>query len=152
VPRTAEEQLVNLDKSRQIQLMRQSTPDEEFEKLRQRFHQRLLKEKAQLAALGESLGKAHGASESIFVDIRGFAHRLRGAALVFGFKALGDGAKAVELAAIAVSVNVNGRRDIPSVAATMQALAINLANEIGTDAPCAAATHSTVSSGESSSW
>jgi HPt (histidine-containing phosphotransfer) domain-containing protein len=143
---------VNLDKSRQVQSIVPGTADEEFEKLRQRFHQRLLKEKAHLSALAEALGRAPIALELIFVDIQAFAHRLRGAALVFGFQALGDGAKAVELAAIAASVDVNGRRDVTSVAATMQTLAVNLADEIGPGVPCAAATRSTGPSGESSSW
>jgi HPt (histidine-containing phosphotransfer) domain-containing protein len=107
------------------------TADEQFEELRQHFQQRLRKEQAQLSALTRALEGAEVAPVSIFVDIRAFAHRLRGAALVFGFKVVGDGAKAVELAAIAAAVGVKGRRGIPSVAATMQALALTLSEEIG---------------------
>jgi HPt (histidine-containing phosphotransfer) domain-containing protein len=143
---------VNLDKSRNHQSMEPATADEEFEELRQRFQLRLLKEQAQLSALAEALGRAPIASGSVFADIQAFAHRLRGAALVFGFQALGEAAKAVELAAIAASVKVNGPRDIPSVAATMQALAAKLADEIGTGAPCAVTTHSPGLLGRSQSW
>jgi HPt (histidine-containing phosphotransfer) domain-containing protein len=137
---------VNLDTSCKVQLIEPGTADEEFEKVRQRFRQRLLKEKAQFSALVQALGRAPIALESTFVDIGAFAHRLRGAALVFGFQALGDGAKAVEQAATAASIDVNGRRDMTSLAAAMQALAVNLADEVGTGAPCAAGARSSITS------
>jgi hypothetical protein len=111
------------------------TPDEQFEKLRRRFHERLRKEQRQLATLTKALGSANVTSASIFLDIRAFAHRLRGAALVFGFQSLGDVAKAVELAAIRASLDTNGQRAAPSMVSTMQALAINLADQIRTAAP-----------------
>lgn len=114
-----------------LHLQIEGTADEQFEELRRHFHQRLRKEQAQLSALTQALEAAQVAPVSIFVDIREFAHRLRGAALVFGFKLVGDGAKAVELAAMAAAVGVKGRRGIPSVAATMRALAITLTAEIG---------------------
>src|SRR5580658_5757100 len=107
------------------------TADEQFEELRQHVHQRLRKEQAQLSALTQALAGAQVAPPAIFEDIRAFAHRLRGAALVFGFKVVGDAAKAVELAAIAAAPGVKGRRGIRSVAATMRALAITLSDAIG---------------------
>ena len=144
---------MNQDKSLQAQPMGPGTPDEEFEQLRQRFYERLRKEQTQLAALIEVLGSTNGASASTLVDISGFAHRLRGAALVFGFQGLGDGAKAVELAAIAASQNANDPRCEPSVISAMRALAISLADEVGTGASCAPAMeYSTDSASKASSW
>jgi hypothetical protein len=122
---------VHQDSPQSVRLTEPATPDEEFEKLRQHFHERLRREQAQLSALSEALAKANVASASIFVDIRAFAHRLRGAALVFGFQGLGDGAKAVEMAAIAASLDLSGRRLDLSVVSTMEALAIDLDDEIG---------------------
>jgi hypothetical protein len=127
---------VNQDNHPQVQPTETGTADEEFEKLRQRFQQRLRQEQAQLSALSEVLGRASIAPASILVEVRAFAHRLRGAALVFGFQEIGEGAKAVELAAIAASLDAKGQRCDPSVVATLRALAINLAAEVGTGAPC----------------
>jgi hypothetical protein len=126
------------------------TADEQFEKLRQRFHVRLRKERRQLGVLTEALGGASGACASIYSDIRAFAHRLRGAALVFGFQGVGDGAKAVELAAIAAARDTNSRRRDPSVVSAMQELGINLTVAIRSGAP--PITHSSGPSGQSSSW
>jgi hypothetical protein len=120
---------------RQLETLETGTPDEQFEKLRRHFYDRLRKEQRRLATLTKAQGSANMASASTYLDIREFAHRLRGAALVFGFQGLGDGAKAVELAAIAASLNTNGQRCDPSVVATMQALAISLADEIAAGAP-----------------
>jgi HPt (histidine-containing phosphotransfer) domain-containing protein len=125
---------VNQDNSQQVQPLETGTPDEQFEELRQRFQERLRKEQRQLAALTKALGSANAASAPIFTDIREFAHRLRGAALVFGFQEVGAGAKALELAAIAASLDANGPRCDPAVVSTMQALAIDLADAIGTGA------------------
>jgi hypothetical protein len=127
--------------------MATETPAAQFERLRQRFHARLPKERRHLAALTETLGGANGTSASIYIDIRAFAHRLHGAALVFGFRGVRDGAKAVERAANTASLNANRQRRDPSVASTMQALAIKLADEIRTGAP--AMIHSTGRSGKS---
>jgi hypothetical protein len=122
---------VNQDGRRQTQPLEVGTPDEQFEQLRQRFHERLRKEQKHLASLTKVLGSAHGASATIFSDIQVFAHRLRGAALVFGYQRLGDGAKAVELAAIGASLSANGQLDGSSVVSTMRALAVDLAGELG---------------------
>jgi HPt (histidine-containing phosphotransfer) domain-containing protein len=128
---------LNLEKSRQLQPVEIGAPEEEFEKLRQRFQERLRKEKRHLAALTKALGSNTFAPTSILFDLREFAHRLRGAALVFGFQDVGDAAKAVELAATAATLGANSHRPDPSVVSTTQALARLLADEIGTDAACA---------------
>jgi hypothetical protein len=114
--------------------MATESPDAQFERLRQRFHARLPKERKHLAALTETLGSASVASASIFFDIRAFAHRLHGAALVFGCRGLRDSAKAVERAANTASLDANRQRRDPSVVSTMQSLAIKLADEIRTGA------------------
>jgi HPt (histidine-containing phosphotransfer) domain-containing protein len=125
---------VNQDNSQQVPPLETGTPDEQFEELRQRFQERLRKEQRQLATLTQALGNANAGPPPIFADIREFAHRLRGAALVFGFQEVGAGAKAVELAAIAASLDANGPRRDPAVVSTMQALAITLAAAIDTGA------------------
>jgi hypothetical protein len=130
---------VSLRSPPQVQPAATETPNAQFERLRQRFHARLPKERRHLAALSETLGSAKGASASTFFDIRAFAHRLHGAALVFGFRGLRDGAKAVERAANSASLDANRQRRDPSVVSAMQALAIKLADEIRTGAP--ASTH-----------
>jgi hypothetical protein len=122
---------VNQDNSRQVPPPEEGTEDEQFEQLRQRFHERLRKDQRHLASLTKALESANFVSASILSDIQVFAHRLRGAALVFGYQGLGDGAKAVELAAIGAAENANGQLSAPSVASTMQALAIDLAEELG---------------------
>jgi HPt (histidine-containing phosphotransfer) domain-containing protein len=126
---------VSQDRLRPVQPLKTGTADEQFEELRQHFHERLRKEQRQLATLTKALAGAEGTPASLFSDIREFAHRLRGAALVFGFQGLGAGAKAVELAAIAASLEANSQRSDPSVVSSMRALAINLADQIGSAAP-----------------
>jgi Hpt domain len=126
---------MNQDRLRLVQPLDTGTPDEQFEKLRRRFHERLRKEQRQLTTLIQALGSANVTSDSTYLDIRAFAHRLRGAALVFGYQGLGDGAKAVELAAVRASRDTQRPRRDPSVVSTMQALAITLAGQIGMAAP-----------------
>ena len=131
VRRIAGRRRVNPDRRQQIQPLETGTPDEQFAKLRERFQERLRKEQRQLAALTQALASAKAAPAPIFLDIRAFAHRLRGAALVFGFQSLGDGAKAVELAAIAAALDANRQASDPSLVFAMQALALSLADETG---------------------
>ncbi len=130
-----------------------TTPEEEFEKLRQRFHQRLRREQAQWSGLTEALVTSDVASDSLVVAIGAFAHRLRGAALVFGYQSIGDCAKAVELAASSPPSDLGGSPSDQSIASTMEALGISLANGIGAGAPRPPVmTDSIGSSGKSSSW
>src|ERR1700735_728191 len=86
------------------------TPEEQFEKLRRRFHVRLRKERMQLSVLAAALAGANGASAPTLSNIQAFAHRLRGAALVFGLQGLGGRAKAVERAATAALRDGNSQR------------------------------------------
>jgi hypothetical protein len=125
---------MNEDRPVQIQAMQPVSPDEEFEKLRQSFYERLRRERTLLAALTEALASANVDSALVLADIERFAHRLRGAALVFEFGGIGNAAKAVELAAAAAAPRENGQWDAPSVMSTMQVLAIKLAAETGTGA------------------
>jgi hypothetical protein len=113
-----------------VQPLETGTPDEQFENLRQRFRERMKAEQRQLATLNKALGSADIAEISIFLDIKEFAHRLRGAALVFGFQGLGDEARAVELAATAASLHANREPRNPSVITAMQALTTTLAAQI----------------------
>ena len=71
--------------------------DEEFIALRRRFQLRLHDERARLAELTDAL--VAGTGTAVFGDIAKYAHRLRGAALVFGFSAIAAAAMALELAA-----------------------------------------------------
>jgi hypothetical protein len=102
-------------------------PDEEFEKLRLHFHERLRREQSMLATLTKALANASADSTLIFPDIREFAHRLRGAALVFEFQKIAAAAKAVELAAIAATLDGKCQKKDPWVLSTMQALTMTLA-------------------------
>ena len=92
-----------------------------------------------LSALTEALVKADVVSAPLLMEIQAFAHRLRGAALVFGFQRIGECSKAAELAAISASLELSSHRVDLSVVSTMEALAISLANEIDNCAPQAPA-------------
>jgi hypothetical protein len=121
----------------QIQATEPDSADEEFEKLRQQFHVRLRREQTQLTSLTGALGSAKIDSALALADIGAFAHRLRGAALVFGFPEIGALAKALELAAAPAAPDENGQRDDPSVEASIQALATILAEATGPAEQCA---------------
>jgi len=73
--------------------------DVTYEDVRQSFLIRLHSEEARLIALSSALGSADVDAASAFVDLEMFAHRLRGAAAVFGLPELRDAAKGLELAA-----------------------------------------------------
>jgi Hpt domain len=122
---------MNEDRPVQIQAMPPDSPEEELEKLSQNFLGRLRREQTLLASLTEALASANADSTLVLADIEMFAHRLRGAALVFGFAGIGEAAKAVELAAAAAAPGENGQRNDSSVVSTMRALAMNLAAETG---------------------
>jgi hypothetical protein len=105
------------------------TPEQEFEELRQRFHERLQRERVRLSQLAEALAGGKVDSALVVGDLGMFAHRLRGAALVFEYTGIGDAAKAVELAAGAALLRNKVRRDLRQVVATMQVLAMKLTEE-----------------------
>jgi HPt (histidine-containing phosphotransfer) domain-containing protein len=125
---------MNHDSPHQFQSIEPGVPEEEFEKLRQRFHERLRREQTQLATLAKALGSGNGNSALIFADIEAFAHRLRGAALVFGYGEIGNVAKDLELAAVAAALDENGARNDPSVVSGMQGLSMRLAAQSGSSA------------------
>jgi hypothetical protein len=105
------------------------TPEQEFEELRQRFHERLQRERVRLSQLAEALAGGKVDSALVVGDLGMFAHRLRGAALVFEYTGIGDAAKAVELAEGAALLRNKVRRDLRQVVATMQVLAVKLTEE-----------------------
>ena len=77
--------------------------DDALEVVRQSFYARLHDEKTRLAALAAALEPCEAESVSVFEQLEGFAHRLRGAAAVFDALELSEAAKALELAAAAAS-------------------------------------------------
>jgi HPt (histidine-containing phosphotransfer) domain-containing protein len=77
--------------------------DDALEVVRQSFYARLHDEKTRLAALATSLESSEAESATVFEQMEVFAHRLRGAAAVFGAFELSDAAKALEWAASAAS-------------------------------------------------
>lgn len=108
--------------------------DEEFRQLRQCFHVRLRSEQALLATLMGALESGSIASPVLVTSIRDFAHRLRGAALVFEYREIGDDAKAVELAAIAVALDANAQGNDPALVSALNALNARLAGASNDDA------------------
>jgi hypothetical protein len=112
-----------------IRVLELVTPEQEFEELRQRFHERLQRERVRLSQLAEALAGGKVDSALVVGDLGMFAHRLRGAALVFEYTGIGDAAKAVELAAGAALLRNKVRRDLRQVVATMQVLAMKLTEE-----------------------
>lgn len=79
-------------------------PDAAYEAVRQSFLARLCAEQTRLTKLTEVLGSTTENPATVFGDLEGFAHRLRGAAAVFDFPELRDDAKTLELAASAAVV------------------------------------------------
>jgi len=79
--------------------------DVTYEQVRHSFLVRLRSEEARLKTLSAALGSPGSDTESAFVDLGMFAHRLRGAAAVFGLPEIRDAAKALELAAAEAAIN-----------------------------------------------
>src|ERR1700733_8960193 len=69
----------------------QTEPDDPFEQLRAAFHLRLRSDAVRLAVLAAALARADADPAIIFEDIRLFAHRVRGAAALFGAPDIGSG-------------------------------------------------------------
>jgi hypothetical protein len=120
-----------------IEVLELVSPEQEFAQLRQRFHERLQREEIRLTVLTGALADAKGASAGVVEDIGIFAHRLRGAALVFEYRRIGDAAKAVELATATVTLDEDGTRNERVVMSTMQGLAMRLAEQTGSAMPSA---------------
>jgi HPt (histidine-containing phosphotransfer) domain-containing protein len=101
-------------------------PNEAFEKLRLSFHERLLSEQARLATLAGALGIAEVDCSVVFRDIATFAHRLRGAALIFEYREIAEVAKTLELAAAAAALDKQDQRSKPPIMAMVRALELKL--------------------------
>jgi hypothetical protein len=117
------------------------SPEQEFAQLREQFHVRLQREAARLGQLMAALPGGNVNSVKVLEEIGMFAHRLRGAALVFEYRAIGDAAKALELA---VAPDPHGQRADWLIVSTMQALATELAEETGRQATVPGASPPTV--------
>lgn len=85
-----------------------------YEEVRQSFLIRLHSEQTRLAALEAALGTAGSDPVSAFMNLKSFAHRLRGAAAVFDFPGLRDDSLVLELAAAdaALHVSPNSERHV----------------------------------------
>lgn len=101
------------------------TLDVSYEDVRQSFLIRLHSERSQLASLADALEMAQMDPTPAFVKLEVFAHRLRGAAAVFGLPELRDDSKALELAAAAAALE-HAPFGEPHVQQTMRILASRL--------------------------
>jgi HPt (histidine-containing phosphotransfer) domain-containing protein len=72
--------------------------DDTFEQLQLAFYERLRKDRARLAVLSTALAHAVRDPEPALQELRTFAHRLRGAAAIFGAAEVRDAAEDLELA------------------------------------------------------
>jgi HPt (histidine-containing phosphotransfer) domain-containing protein len=102
-----------------------------YEDVRQTFLTRLHDEEARLKLLGAALNSAKLFPAAAFAELEIFAHRLRGAAAVFGLPEIRDAAQALELAA-AGAANERTSSGEPLVQETIQLLAarLNRLNEL----------------------
>ena len=96
-----------------------------YEDVRLAFLVRLHSEETRLAALRDALASAQGDRVSAFIDLEYFAHRLRGAAAVFGLPEIRDAAKNLELSS-AVAAMSNPALGEPLVQDTIRTLAARL--------------------------
>src|SRR5579863_507228 len=81
----------------------QTEPDDPFEQLRAAFHLRLRSDAVRLAVLAAALARADADPAIVFEDIRLFAHRVRGAAALFGAPDIASAADALEQAAFSAA-------------------------------------------------
>jgi HPt (histidine-containing phosphotransfer) domain-containing protein len=98
-----------------------TTSDISYEDVRQSFLIRLHSEQIHLAFLADALDLAQIDPTPAFANLEVFAHRLRGAAAVFGLPELRDDSKALELAAGAAAVEHSPFGE-PQVQQTMRIL------------------------------
>lgn len=76
-----------------------------FEDVRMSFLVRLHGEEKRLTALQDALESAEGGRVPAIVDLQIFAHRLRGAAAVFGLPEIRDAAKNLEMSCAAAATS-----------------------------------------------
>jgi HPt (histidine-containing phosphotransfer) domain-containing protein len=109
-------------------------PDDPFDELRSAFEARLRKDQVLLTVLGAALARADADKAPIFEDIRLFAHRVRGAAALFGAPDIGVVAYALEQAAIAAA-SPHAQNSDAAICQALNALAERLAAVDGQAAP-----------------
>jgi len=109
-----------------------SAPSRQFEQLRDAFHLRLRRERANLEKLAAALTRADGGSALAFEKLRFSAHRLHGAAAVFEAFEVAEAASALE-AASAAAWSTNADKSDVAVSTALQSL-IDLLARIS-DAP-----------------
>jgi HPt (histidine-containing phosphotransfer) domain-containing protein len=78
--------------------------DDEFEKLRDAFYERLRNDRVRLTTLAASLARAESEPGCIFETLQFMAHRIRGAAAIFEAAEIGIASKALEQAAVTASL------------------------------------------------
>jgi HPt (histidine-containing phosphotransfer) domain-containing protein len=105
---------------------KQIVPEDPFDELRDVFHARLRSDQVRLLVLAASLACADTDPAPVFEDIRVFAHRVRGAAAVFGAADIGVIADALEQAAISAA-SAHAENSDPTVCTALEALAERLA-------------------------
>jgi HPt (histidine-containing phosphotransfer) domain-containing protein len=109
-----------------------SESDKAFEVVRQSFLARLPGELERVVTLVAEHRAAENDCTPVLRNIATYAHRLRGAAAVFGALELGTAARAAELAAEAV-LDKSGTDADGRVSTTLRILAAALAHIIGSD-------------------
>jgi len=97
-----------------------------FEELSRTFYLRLRSDRVRLTILSATLAQVSGDPTCAFEDIRLFAHRLRGAAMIFEVTDIGNAAHELEQAAGAASLERADNAD-PRVWAALEALVNRLA-------------------------
>jgi HPt (histidine-containing phosphotransfer) domain-containing protein len=116
----------------------QTVPDDPFEQLRAAFQVRLQSDAVRLAVLAAALARADADSASNFEDIRLFAHRVRGAAALFGAADIASVADALEQTAISAA-HARAENSDTSIWTALEALAERLAAVNGKTIPAAPA-------------
>jgi len=116
----------------------QTEPEDPFEELRAAFHLRLRSDAVRLAVLAAALARADAEPAIIFEDIRLFAHRVHGAAAIFGAPDIGSVADALEQAAFSAAA-AHAENSDASIWTALEALAQRLAAVNGKTTPAAPA-------------
>jgi HPt (histidine-containing phosphotransfer) domain-containing protein len=85
--------------------------DDTFLQLRAAFHARLREDRARLVVLGTRLSGSDPDPAQTFEEVRAFAHRLLGAAAIFGATDLREAAQTLEIAAHAAQKSQASHKD-----------------------------------------
>jgi HPt (histidine-containing phosphotransfer) domain-containing protein len=104
-------------------------PNEELKELGLLFQRRLQDDLLALGSLAARFASADAAPGIVLEEIRCFAHRLHGAAAIFGAHELAGSARALEAAA-ALPVTACGRNTPPSVSSILQSLLGQLSTRV----------------------